>query len=272
MFLADYHVHTSFSHDCKRTMREMADALFRSGMTEACFTDHVDIISCRRFGFWHTPNCYAGRDSVARVFHRIAGDYAGRLELRLGIELSGIQEDPETARTIAADPALDMIIGSIHNLRGTNDFYYLNYSDPRQNDLWAARYLEEYREVAGSGCCDILGHIGYITRYMSRQGTDIDLMNHADLLKALYCTAIQNGVGIEVNTSGLRCAANCTFPTIPMLRLYRACGGEIITVGSDAHLERDVGYAIDRVYALLRTLGFRYIATFRKRVPEFQKL
>ena len=42
MFLADYHVHSSCSFDAKDRMVDMAKSELSKGITEICFTDHVD--------------------------------------------------------------------------------------------------------------------------------------------------------------------------------------------------------------------------------------
>lgn len=52
---------------------------------------------------------------------------------------------------------------------------------------------------------------------------------------------IYNGKGIEINTAGLRYGLNATNPSAEIVLRYRELGGEIITIGSDAHYSRDIG-------------------------------
>ena len=49
-------------------------------------------------------------------------------------------------------------------------------------------------------------------------------------------------------------------------------GGEIITLGSDAHEVKDVGCVIKERQELLKDCGFRYFTTFTGGEPAFQKL
>ena len=49
-------------------------------------------------------------------------------------------------------------------------------------------------------------------------------------------------------------------------------GGEIITVGSDAHKKEDIGFGFDIANDLLKNVGFRYYTVFKERKPEFMKL
>ena len=57
-----------------------------------------------------------------------------------------------------------------------------------------------------------------------------------------------------------------------ILRLYRRLGGEVITLGSDAHRPADVGCFIRQRQELLRECGFRYFTTFTGGKPEFKEL
>lgn len=58
----------------------------------------------------------------------------------------------------------------------------------------------------------------------------------------------QAGRAIEVNTW---CGRTVT-QWQPLLELYRDCGGELITLGSDAHRPEDVGKGIAQAQELLR--------------------
>jgi histidinol-phosphatase (PHP family) len=57
-----------------------------------------------------------------------------------------------------------------------------------------------------------------------------------------------------------------------ILKRYRELGGEIITVGSDAHKPEDIGSHFNDAAELLSACGFRYYCVFEKRVAEFIKL
>jgi histidinol-phosphatase (PHP family) len=107
---------------------------------------------------------------------------------------------------------------------------------------------------------------------MLRRGFDVSVEEprYADKLRTLLRTVIENGKGIEVNTSGLRHPAlHETIPAPGILRLYRSLGGERVTVGSDAHRTVDAGKGVRQSFDLLRERGFRYVCAYRKREPEF---
>ncbi|UTW69781.1 hypothetical protein KHA80_01810 [Anaerobacillus sp. HL2] len=56
--------------------------------------------------------------------------------------------------------------------------------------------------------------------------------------------------------SGYRYRLDCALPEFPFLKLYRSLGGEIITVGTDAHSEHFVGEHLKTGYELLESSGF----------------
>ena len=83
---------------------------------------------------------------------------------------------------------------------------------------------------------------------------------------------IKDGKGIEINTSSERYKLEELTPAYEILKLYYDLGGKVITVGSDAHVAEDVGDRLDLSYDVLREIGFKYITTFDKMIPQFHEL
>lgn len=110
-----------------------------------------------------------------------------------------------------------------------------------------------------------MGHIIYPLRYMQKiPGHPVTLERYQDRLRALLTGVAQAGRAIEVNTW---CGRTVT-QWQPLLELYRDCGGELITLGSDAHRPEDVGKGIAQAQELLRTVGFRYFTVYHRRTPN----
>lgn len=61
-------------------------------------------------------------------------------------------------------------------------------------------------------------------------------------------------------------------PHPDVIRRYRELGGEMITIGSDAHTPQVMAYGYEKLPAMLETCGFRYYTVFRQRKPEFIKI
>ena len=277
MFLADYHVHSSCSFDAKNRMADMAKAAHQRGISEICFTDHADfdIPETIQIG----PERYALPKQQSRQYIEAMEKAPEGIYMTLGLELGEGNHDPARAKRIYAMPEYDFILGSLHNLLGEKDFYEITYTSYEQcYDLYE-RYLEELIELAAIPCFDVMAHIGYCLRYMSKQGFDAELTmeRNGDRIDYLLRTLIENGRGIELNCADLVAGARdgallTTFPSLPILRRYRELGGDIVTVGSDSHNTKEAGYGIREGYELLRDNGFRYVAVYRRHNAEFKRI
>ena len=79
---------------------------------------------------------------------------------------------------------------------------------------------------------------------------------YQDLIDPILKTLIEKGKGLECNTGGLRYGLGHPNPCEDILRRYRQLGGEILTIGSDAHSPEQVGYGFQTASRLLAACGF----------------
>ena len=271
--LSDFHIHSDCSTDAMDSMADMAAAAERAGIDILCFTDHCEIDSSDVGRF--NPNCFAHWPRILGEYRALCRQYAGPLDLRLGLELGEINHRPELAGEIAGREELDFVLGSVHNLRDTPDFYTLRYDSEEQCAALLERYLEELYELAGLDCFDCVSHIGYARRYMLRDGfrASVEDAPYAERVDALLRRIVENGRGLEINCSGFRTPGiDGPIPAVSILRRYRELGGEIITTGSDAHRVSDAGQGIARGVEVLKALGYRYYTVFRRRKAEFIRI
>lgn len=269
MYLADYHTHTRISPDAGRSMTEMAEAAVAAGLNEICFTDHMEpvewgVTAPRRSYDW------AGLASDFQEAREKLGD---RIQMRLGVELGDVPWNVEnTERLLAQAPPLDFMIGSIHMLSERYDGIDLYFFDPA--DEAAARegiadYLSQVKRMAQWGKFSVLGHATLPLRYLNEnRGFRMTFDGFEAEMEEIFRILIQKGCGIELNTN----RGHLPLPDAKWLRLYRSLGGEIITLGSDAHRRRDVGYAIRERQALLRECGFTRFCTFEQMRPVWHEL
>ena len=273
MFLADYHIHSLCSDDGHNTMLEMSLASYQKGVSQLCFTDHCDI-DCFRTGK-PDPNCFGFRGKMLDMYRETIRAIPPEMTVRLGLELGEGNHDPQRASEIAASPELDFVLGSVHNLKDKPDFYDTMYHDESFCLKLIDEYLEELLELSGLDCFDVMAHIGYPVRYIRKAGFDIEIgvKSYGDMLRQIFKTLIENGRGIEINCSGFRNSQiGGTIPSLDVLRLYKEMGGEIITVGSDAHKVEHTGAWLKEGFDILRDLGYKYVAVFEKRKPSFIKI
>lgn len=269
MFLADYHVHSDCSPDGHFTMSRMAEAAVERGLSEICFTDHLDTIE------WGTyaPRTFFDWPALIRQAEDAREKWGDRISVKLGVELGEAAVSFQRAeQLLSGAPELDFIIGSVHLMgprHGREDLYYIPRADEAYYHDVIDDYLDDVMAVARWGKFQVLGHLTLPVRYIwDNAGIKMDFSAHMDAVEAVFREIIPRGIGIECNTN----RGATPLPDESVLRLYRSLGGEIITIGSDAHSPEYVGCRAAETAELLRQCGFRYITTFTKGKPTFHSL
>ena len=273
-FITDYHCHSTVSPDGHNTMREMAEAAVRLGVDDLCFTDHIEPLPWDR---WNEPprekHSYDWAPMLAQ-FREAQEAVGGRIKLHMGAELGECSFAPDVADSFLDDaPPLDFIIGSVHMTRDENGWFDLFYIDGDRDDAYyhavIDAYLEEELKLARWGQFSVLGHLTLPVRCINEmRHKAISFQPHMAQIEEILRTIIPKGIGIECNTN----RGNTPLPDADILKLYRSLGGEIITLGSDAHVTNHLGCAIPARQELLRDCGFRYFTTFDRMKPSFQAL
>ncbi len=280
--LIDCHTHTYFSPDSNADPVQMVERAIELGLQAYAITDHCE---CNRwFGMNYynaEPNDYNTYD-FGKDFDRSLNNitklkelYGDRINLISGIELGQATHDFEIADKAVSDERLDFVIGSMHELPNRPDFYFINYDNYSESEI--DKLLEDYfleiLKLCKWGKFDVLGHLTYTLRYIEGEyGIKIDLSKYDDIIEECFKAIVQNSKGIEVNTSGLRQKYGKPFPDYKYIKLYRDLGGEIISLGSDAHRVCDLGKGIAECSQLVKQAGFKYLAYFKKHKPEFIKI
>ncbi len=261
MFLCDLHTHTRFSFDGapEATHDAMCRRALEVGLSAIAFTDHCDI-NGEVEGIY---DAYRADEAFAAM-QAVKDKYRGRLNVICGIELGNAHQYPAEAAAVLAAHPYEFVIGSLHNLRDVPDFCMLKYdmmTAPHIGRLFD-RALDETIEMAKTteGLTTV-GHITYMHRYITAAGRTFDFRPYYEKLEHLYRTLIARDLALELNVSTLWKGLGIAMPTMELLKLYRDCGGRLITVGSDAHAPENLGKAIRKGYALLGTVGFNEVVT-----------
>ena len=259
---ADYHVHTSFSYDSDSAPEEMIQAAVKKGLQTICITEHQDTDFAE-------PGWDIDFEQYVPRLQELKDKYSSQLEILIGMEF-GLQ--PHLSRQcseFAQKYPFDFIIGSIHLFDGY-DPYYPGYFDDKTDEEGYRRAFEITLEnVRNTTDFDVLGHIDYIVRYGHHQEQDYTYAKYADYLDEIMKHLIQNGKGLEVNTGGWKYGLPFAHPHQDTLKRYKELGGEIITVGSDAHKPEHVAYDFHKVKDYLEACGIKYYTEFRQRKPHF---
>jgi histidinol-phosphatase (PHP family) len=261
----DLHVHSTCSEDGASGIGDYAHRAQALGLSEVGFCEHVDLDPRDR-------GC--GYLDLARYDAEIATARAAvpDVPLRKGMEITYQTGLEEKARTWLAGHAWDYVVVSVHLVDYADGWAII--SEPETARAYFAGhsqrqayvpYFEELLRAAGSGLGDLLGHLDLIKRYGTTHYGPFQPTDFRDEIRAVLCAAIEGGVGLEINTSGWRQSPGEPYPTRTVLRWYRELGGEILSIGSDAHHTGDLGEGVAQALDLAREVGFRAIASFEKR-------
>jgi len=262
----DFHMHTHFSPDAFMTLEEAIEAAVNKGLDTVCITDHVD------YDFDGDNNDFSiNFGDYFKEIKRMQELYSGRINIRTGVEF-GLQPHLyyRYSKDVVNNP-FDFILCSIHSVAKT-DLYSGNYFDIRNQVQSYTDYYKEMKDIVDNyEGYSVFGHLDVIKRYGA---FDIILPfhNYQEMVEDILKTIIAKGKGIELNTSGIRYGLGDYHPSRDIIQLYHDLGGEIITIGSDSHKTKDIGFEFKKAARYLQEIGFKYITTFQQLKPEFHPI
>ncbi len=260
--LADCHTHTRFSFDAEVPTEQMVEQAVKLGLAAYCVTDHCEM---------NTPDvAELLRDMTASVeaVRRLSAEYAGSMtRILTGLELGQPLQNLPATECFLKKLEVDFLIGSLHNLAGEPDFYYLHYNEETANAR-LKRYFDELYEMVCWGRFDSLGHLTYPLRYMvMREQVPIRMECYQKQIDRVLAALAERGLALECNTSGMTGETGYTLPPLEYLIRFRELGGKYVTLGSDAHRVADVGRGLLAGAALIKRAGFDAVTYYVNHQP-----
>ena len=277
MIQADMHMHTWFSTDSEACPCDMADEAVRKGLKTICFTDHFDKDDLE----WGEEGIFDG-DAYCVEMQKLQEEYAGKLNIRIGIELGLRTYLKDYYEELTKKYPFDFVIGSVHNVPYKKDAEgNILYTDPAAEKLFTDRTDKKaYRlmmettleNVRTSDCFQTLGHLDYVVRYGKSREKEYSYTDYADIIDEILKLLIEKEKGLEVNSAGLKYGLPFAHPHPDVLKRYRELGGEIITIGADAHKPEHIAYDFAKAEEILKSCGFKYYTEFFEQKPVFKQL
>ena len=267
--LWDCHMHSSFSADSDTPMEVMIHRAVETGLQGITFTEHLDPdypVTPDNLDF--SLNIPAYKEKLAEL----SDIYKDKIQVRFGIELGLQMHLGEYFDSLLSQTPFDFVIGSSHLVHGY-DPYYKEYFKGREESACYREYFESILEnISAYDGFDVYGHIDYVVRYGPNRNREYSYGRYKDILDEILKKLISMGKGIELNTGGYHYGLGEPNPCTAVIRRYRELGGEIITIGADAHTPDKIACAFDKAASVLEACGFRYYTIFKDRKPEFISL
>lgn len=258
--LRDYHLHTHYSFDSRQTPEALAAAAEQAGLAEICVTDHMDLGYILPEGAL-APDLAGRHQALEAVRQAHPG-----LVIREGIEIGENPAERANILNFLRSQTLDFHLLSLHMVDGS-DPYFPAFFEGRDRARTYRRYAECMAaavtawDPADYDCCAHLGYVAKFAPYPDKPFRWQDAPDAVDIV--LRCLA-RHGKALEINTSSLKNSPE-TMASSDILRRFRELGGELVTLGSDAHAPEFVGYRLDYARELALACGLRYGAAYAQR-------
>ena len=259
----DFHMHSRVSFDGHDTGEALARAALAAGLKEICFTDHLDydpldLMGCMAF------------DTAVYSAEYDALEIPG-LTIRRGMEFGMTPDNQTQFQADLQRRPFDFVLGSIHFVDDL-DVYFEPWWRGKTVFQAERRFLEATLEcVQLHEDFDVLAHLTYISKtHCHPAPRPLPYQEHREIIDEILKVLASKGKGLEMNSSGVdRCGG--FLPTADFFRRFRELGGEIVTIGSDAHRCDRVGQYSYEACSILKDI-FGYVCTFADRQPIFHKL
>lgn len=268
---ADFHLHSNHSFDSQAPMETLIESAISKGLTHICFTEHMDMIYPV---YEDAPEgCFfLNTDSYLYDLIKCKDKYSSQITISFGVELGLQTSITRELAVYAKSYDFDFIIGSSHVANGLDPYYPSYFEGQTEEEAYRNYFQSEIENIKHISNYDVYGHLDFVVRYGPNADREYSYEKYKDLFDEMLTLLIEKEKGIEINTGGLRKGLREANPCMGVLKRYRELGGEIITVGSDAHAPRDVGADFARAADMLTQCGFKYYTIFQNRMPEFKRI
>ncbi len=270
--LCDSHVHSHISHDGAGRVTDLAEAAIRRRMAAFAVTDHCDIE-------YYTERRQAELIAAsAAETEQAAKEYDGRIGILTGVEIGEGIWNAAYTRDILSRHDYDVVLASVHAVRYkdmTAPFSGIDFRDVPQGvlDEYMARYFDDVLETAETVPCDVMPHLGNPLKYITGvYGRAVDLRRFEDRITGILERIIEKEIALEINTSCVSAPYGDFMPETWIAARYKALGGRLVTIASDAHRAEHIGRDLDAAVDLLKTLGFSQYYYYKKRKPVARPL
>jgi len=265
MRFTDTHTHSTFSRDSIVSISQAAQAAIAANLAGISFTDHIDI---------GVPQGTVGDrlDIHAQqiLIEENIPKYKGQIHLYKGIEVGLQTYYIEEIKQLIAAHRFDIVIGSVHIVNRLDPYYGDFYRNKSQQEAYR-EYLEYYVDcIRQCKDLDVLGHYDYISRYGPYPQKTLRYRSFPDQFDTLFRLMIENGKALELNTRSY-VSRNGQAPQFDpdVFKRFREMGGDMVTLGSDAHDPPRIGGDFACYAAKLKQCGFTYLVHFKERKPVF---
>lgn len=250
--LADYHTHTDYSDGKSKHQSYLRQAAY-SGIDELGFSDHFSILQStwgvnkeKMMNLTEEVNFFKHQKEVP-------------ISVKFGAEVDYIPGKEKEIRSLINKLPLDYVIGSVHFLDSWNFDSDLEGFKNKNIDELYEKYFSLVRKAILSDLYDVIGHIDVIKKFAYYPS-----FCPYEWYKKLIRSLKSKNMVVEINTNGLNKPCGEFYPEENFVKMCFQSNIPV-TLGSDAHVANQVGQYFEKAKEMLKSIGYRKIATFENR-------
>jgi histidinol-phosphatase (PHP family) len=259
--LPDYHIHTILCKHAEGNPADYRRAARKQKIPEICFSDHCP-----------NPDGYDPAHRMEMKKFETYRDMVSRLQdgeppnVLFGIEADYYEGFEIFLREWIPAQEFDFVLGAVHYIENWG------FDNPAQRHVWDSvdvketwrKYFELVGRLADSRLFDAVGHLDLPKKFGFRP-LDKDLK---EMVGPALDRIAGAGMGIELNTSGLRRPVGEIYPSPLVVSMARE--REIpICFGSDAHAPDEIGAGFGLALDVAREAGYTEYFRIRRRTKEW---
>ena len=266
--MVDVHLHTKISFDSKEEPENYIKRAKELGVKTIGFSEHYDFDA---FLDGEKDVTLADLDRYTNYIEKLNKDYPD-VEILQGIEFGYRKEAEPKYKELLQNYPFDYVINSLHTLPNRGDCYHDKFFEGKP---LKDSYLEYFKGVLESVNADydyqIIGHIGYVCRYRTGEGSQIKYLDYSDILDEILKAIISKDKCLEINTSSG--VGGCTFlPDMDIIERYIQLGGKLLSFGSDAHNSNNYYKNAQMIKDFLKQVGVNELYYYKDRQPIAYKI
>ncbi|MCP4578878.1 MAG: histidinol-phosphatase HisJ family protein [Deltaproteobacteria bacterium] len=255
--LPDYHMHTALCKHAKGTVSDYRNAAGALGIPEICFVDHAP-----------NPDGYDPKHRMnLNEFCNYQEIVGALMDHQSPHVLFGIEADYYRGCETFLEKWLeiqdfDLVLGSVHFIEDWG------FDNPDVKQVWNsvdvtetwATYFKLVTKLVETRLFDVVSHLD-IPKKFGHRPSDKDIK---EMVQPVLDRVAAVGMGMELNTSGLRKPVGEIYPSALIVSLARERDIPIC-FGSDAHNPQEVGKDFPAALQLARDAGYTHYFRSSKR-------
>jgi histidinol-phosphatase (PHP family) len=252
----DSHMHTPLCKHAEGEPEEYAEMALQRGLKGIVLTCHSPMPD----NWWPEVRMdVAQLDSYIEMVQRAAELYAGKLDVRLGMEMDFFPGMEWWVERLNERCDFHHVLGSVH-------FFGRAYKERFfKGDLldFQRTYFTHIAESAETGLFDTLAHPDLVKNIQAGLW-DANFTQIESHIASCLDRVARTGVAMELNTSGINKAYPEFNPGPAVLRLMQERGIPVV-LGSDSHTPRRVAADFDKALDTLEAAGYSKVSCFLAR-------